>query len=473
MLQIWGIYRFNRLRGLMIIEKRYPQFVMAEAIVSCLMLAIIHPANNTQFWAYPAISGNWWYYLCNGLYAITFQVVPSIETCRIWLIFYDLQYLHSSKNQQWKTEIDASYAQKDWYLRNRGKWGNQRYIMLLGFIYCVVVSIAYYISVIMIHITGEFKIPFFVICSLLIIDYIVHMVIPLCLYVKTPRNLQDLFLFHFEFTYTAIIMTIILLGTILWAVPAILEYDTVSLIVAQIHSILLYLPSLMSTLVIPWKVNSMADWQSLETTPKLQIRESSGDFSETLQEILSDEQNCEAFIDWMYREFCSEVILSFLEFLQFRNYVKDEIGKTNRADIPVTDSDPFGFILYDEMPKSSIVYDPFQTDQGANEEGTPCSRDRLSCFVEDLEFGAGRRGNVLIRCKRIAHLLFKKYIERHCAVHEINISARMRIKYVDLEERHYDGMDLVQFLTLYDDVISEMMKYQHQSYERFRYRECH
>ena len=66
----------------------------------------------------------------------------------------------------------------------------------------------------------------------------------------------------------------------------------------------------------------------------------------------------------------------------------------------------------------------------------------------------------------MAHSFFKKYIEQH-AEYAVNISGPLRNQYIALEQNEYDEMDLVQFMTLYDKVMSEMMKYQSQSYSRF------
>lgn len=78
-----------------------------------------------------------------------------------------------------------------------------------------------------------------------------------------------------------------------------------------------------------------------------------------------------------------------------------------------------------------------------------------------------------MRCKRIAHLFFRKYIDYH-AEQELNISGPLRNIYFQMEHTKYDGKDLAQFVTVYDDVISEMMKYQSESYRRFEraHQEC-
>ena len=249
----------------------------------------------------------------------------------------------------------------------------------------------------------------------------------------------------------------------------------------------------------------------------------SGTFEYKLRDTLMDKEKFQAFIDWMYREFCSEAILSFLEFVQFRKYVKEEIGKTEWNG--VADSGPinFDFELYDGMPKSTIIFNPFrfesiENDPEGSEGVSPFGRtqtfgitqpfgstqnfgraqtfpatphspqtlgstssagttpqplvsvssvDKVSSDTEEMESDDAHTGNVLTKCKRIAHLLYYKYIDPQHAALEINISGPQRRKYKKLDESDYDEMDLEQFLFLYDEVIKEMMKYLQQSYERF------
>ena len=218
------------------------------------------------------------------------------------------------------------------------------------------------------------------------------------------------------------------------------------------------MPSLLSTLIIPIKITLMPEWKEGESTSTLGMKNSSGTFKKKLQMILGDEDQCEAFVDWMYQEFSSEAILSFLEFIQFRKYVKGQIEKKNGSDIIDGDSDPYDFTLYDGMPKSSIIYGGFRFQEGANEEITLSSLVAVSPRSPDVESGESSTGNALLRCKRIAHLFFRKYIDYY-SVHEINISGRLRNKYVKLEQSQYNGMHLELFVNLYDEVMYEMRKY--------------
>ena len=74
------------------------------------MLIVVFPANSTYYYFIPATSATWWLYLQTGLVTYTLQIPVVTEACRIWLISYDLQYLHSSKNQQPLCEFPVSVA---------------------------------------------------------------------------------------------------------------------------------------------------------------------------------------------------------------------------------------------------------------------------------------------------------------------------------------------------------------------------
>ena len=465
LIQIMGICAFSRTRHLLIIKKRYPRLIMLEAFVSVFNLAIAYPATMAyQYEDYDnnALSAKWWPYLSTALNVYTAQITTIIEACRIWLISYDLQYLHSSQNQQWKTVIDESYAERDWYLHNRGRWGNKKYVARLGFIYYMITSSIVFVTN---WTQSQLGIDQMHVFGLLGLCWFVPVSIPIVLYVKTPRNLQDLFLFHFEFKWSFIVMII---GASIGAIFLIIfSIGLTTLAWTVLFIIMLYSHTLssLSTLVIPRKVSMMIEWDAEGPTAKVKMESSSGDFRGTMQAILMSEQKCEAFVDWMYREFSSEVILSFLEFIQFRKFVKAEIRKTDGVDID-EDSDPYDFDLFDGMPQSTIVYDSFQFDQSVPFPSHLVDVPSDSIKSADLDFDGSPTQNPLIRCKRIAHLLFMKYID-YDAQHEINISGRLRDKYVEMERMEYDGMDLKQFVTVYDEVISEMMKYQSESYMRF------
>merc|ERR1711971_1249404 len=61
--------------------------------------------------------------------------IGDIEACRLWLISFDLHHLHASTNAEWKSKIDASVANENWYLRNKNKYGNESFMLRRTFAY--------------------------------------------------------------------------------------------------------------------------------------------------------------------------------------------------------------------------------------------------------------------------------------------------------------------------------------------------
>eukprot|EP01084_Bolivina_argentea_P166990 289896_1 len=146
-LQIYACFHFKSIQPLLIVQKRYPKLVLIEAYVVIFYLFICVPfwengnydvthfgLSMNAFSIFKAITSN-----CLVIPVIHF--IPIIEITRLWLISYDLHYLQRSINEQWKTQIDHSFAQKDWYLKNRNTFGNLKYVMTKTLIYysCVAV----------------------------------------------------------------------------------------------------------------------------------------------------------------------------------------------------------------------------------------------------------------------------------------------------------------------------------------------
>ena len=151
------------------------------------MLLIIYPANVASYIFFPE-----WSLVIAGISSCTVHITVIIEAGRIWLISYDLQYLHSSKNQKWKTQIDVSYADKDWYLQNRGKWGNRLYVARLAIVYYLVTSTTGLTWELFNHSLLD---PLSI--SVLLMPFVLPIFLLFYLYINTPRKLQDQFLFQY------------------------------------------------------------------------------------------------------------------------------------------------------------------------------------------------------------------------------------------------------------------------------------
>merc|ERR1740116_741920 len=149
------------------------------------------------------------------------------------------------------------------------------------------------------------------------IVFLICPVITLIIWWKIRKygRLKDEFLFFFELKASGIIW---ILSVALTIGSALINEELV-----QNKCVILFLfcfsaigPSLLSTVVIPLKIKHAIKKNELDFDLEQQIGR-----GYTVRGMFQDEQLFEKFIAWMIREFSGENILSFVEFVQFKQYV--------------------------------------------------------------------------------------------------------------------------------------------------------
>lgn len=258
-IQIVGLLLFRSLRRLLIFQKRYPTMIQLECIACILFLLIGIPLN-----VHDAFNDSDPFPSSSIQLAVTFgsrilnQIlglfILHIEATRLWLIAYDLHYLRSSQNEKWKCQIDRLFAAKDWYLQNRNRYGNTKYVATRVTIY--------YLTALFLCISS------FVYCHFLGYEYhfisiLVEMlfsIVPICfilfVYCKSPKNLNDCSFYHFEYKTTSIAIGI---GFQLYFAAAMFDgsgFVRLGHILSFIALLLsLVMPSIVSTVWVPIKIN--------------------------------------------------------------------------------------------------------------------------------------------------------------------------------------------------------------------------
>eukprot|EP01084_Bolivina_argentea_P248697 416064_1 len=471
--QILGFFRFKSLSKLIIIQKRYPAMVLMEAVASMGLLFFGMPIY--QFICLNPFNTHTYKFQKYGFLVILVctHFIINIETARLWLMSFELNYLHSSKNEQWKSHIDTSFAEKDWYLRNKATFGNKKYVLhrvLVWYIFSATLSF-------IIHVTISRH--YFFIAQL--VDGILYGVGILTIFYllwKCPKGTNDLFLFYFEFKTSTFFfgagLTIYLCNEIIF----ILGFDTINYIIVAFDGMIgMTFPSLFSTLWIPKKLlldrawsdrsnsfshfsvsNDVAIMQQIQHTNKKKEEHENIMYTKLINTFKTEDM-FEGFVQWMYREFSSETILCFIELNQFKQYLIN-FAKTNGSynmDTVVLDSNTghkkqTDYEFYDSIPKSTIIYG------NATTTSTPNSKSN-----------AVNSGSSTLEChdfKQQAHQLFEKYIKLNSEL-EVNISSNLRNEYYKLDENNYD-MDIVALVTVFDEVIAEMFKFMQQSFVRYQ-----
>merc|ERR1712204_105443 len=152
-------------------------------------------------------------------------------------------------------------------------------------------------------------------------------------------------------------------------------------------------------------------------------------------DMLKDEALCEALVTWMMREFSVENVLSFMEMVHFKRYVKKI--KDNQATIAAQEVQVKYIEFYcDKVPISSIISKP-RPGMGEME-----------------------------KCREMAHELWLKYINVG-SLFEINIGYGLRGKY-----ENYDGnnwtMSVDELLCVFDEAMLEAHHMMRQSLGRWK-----
>ena len=124
-----GFRQFKLMSSLRIIQRRYPKIVLLESILSIINVLTYAILYNTFFCELDMMKS-----YQRVLSIITFIFLPVshgivyCEVCRLWLICYDINYQHLSKNNAWKLQINKKYGDQNWWMTNKSTLGNYDYV---------------------------------------------------------------------------------------------------------------------------------------------------------------------------------------------------------------------------------------------------------------------------------------------------------------------------------------------------------
>eukprot|EP01083_Nonionella_stella_P015429 43184_1 len=119
------LYQFSKRKDEFCIVKRYPFLVRAGIILTMVAAPIVSSLNSVRRIS-PLLHTNYPAYLtlarvhnainCPILYAINWVFIT-----RVWLISYDLNYANSNMNKQWKSHLDPTLIDQDFWLKQRDR----------------------------------------------------------------------------------------------------------------------------------------------------------------------------------------------------------------------------------------------------------------------------------------------------------------------------------------------------------------
>ena len=316
---VYGLFYFQSLSNLLIVKKRYPNLVKAECITAIFYCFIGLPIwfnaqlNATDFGI--SNSQNILRPLAGILAVFTNNIILNTEACRLFLLYFNLNYLHSISNEQWKSVIDHSFSKKNWYLLNASKYGNTNYVLLRGYFYCFAASIV--VSVFIAGFDAKYYSQGQILNSLTVsvpIFFIIYT------YVRCPKKIVDNFLFQYEFRATTFIFFSGLLMYVGNIILKSFEFHTLNATITAFVALYTFpIPSLLSTIWISYKIKSNKIWSQaiteresdsiiLDMMTVHETDDGTGDAAAAkpsldcrMKQMLANEQRFEEFVQFMIK----------------------------------------------------------------------------------------------------------------------------------------------------------------------------
>lgn len=255
--QMVTLHWFNHLKELMIIKKRFPKYIKAEVMLTIACLLVAFPLQSKKVYA-PDYIIHIPEYITTLIVTPLYHSVMIMECGRHWLIAYELRYLHHSQNDQWKTVIDATHDANNWVVQTHGKYETDRVVkkVMAAYIFFAASSVC-------IGSMSGWEMYWLII----VFHALVYATLIIGVYCQCHKyhELADEFYFYFELRATAIIWIICCVAS---GVPATSDNAVGNLISVLSPAAIVLAPSILSTVVIPYKIRSNAMWHIERTLNK-------------------------------------------------------------------------------------------------------------------------------------------------------------------------------------------------------------
>eukprot|EP01084_Bolivina_argentea_P072479 131602_1 len=362
------------------------------------------------------------------LYLPFFYFGTGFSLLRYWLIYFDIQFVSSCLNIEWKQIINKNIEtlQEQWYIYYRNTIGNQSYMSRRVAIVCTIVSISSltfnYIYVFQITATKLW----IALNAIFFVTLVSSVVIIFC---RMPPFKDTIFLYK---EFKAI--------SFCWCISLFLYFTAVILGIIFGDDMMIkfmeFIGSTTGAVVVPltstfWVLRQLqftAIVRNLHYEMSNGTRQKHNDLkAKTLREILKDNDVIDAFMQHLIEELSMECLLALIELHQFKLHCVDVFN----IDCTVGKHLHVSIELADTIPKSDIVFN-----------GNDHENDLLS-----------------FKCK--AYKLYMKYIICETQF-EINIRHDARNKYdtlmVDYDKWiNNNDVDQLFLFSIFDEVIKDMM----------------
>eukprot|EP01083_Nonionella_stella_P122663 369190_1 len=429
---IYYAFRFHKFRSHQALQKRYPPLVYLTSTCIVMFLGFernfvdiafiyntfgidLHSINLHQ-------DGHIFKLLQAIFYSFTVHGAAILLIYRAWIVYFNIHFGKQIQKQKWSVHINSFSQSSSWFIKHKKDFGSHRFIT-----YSLV---AYYvIETVLLWILFLFAMTLF--NAIDSIFFLVEIITLIVIWIKTPA-FYDIFGLKNELRYA---LYLVASGFVTYLVYIIVALATESghsiwsfAVIELAIALCIGLAAIMFTSYIFYSKYKYLLLKQNDLD-RLCINENVDQL--TLAETLKDTQLIEAFFKHLSDEFSVELLLAFVEMIQFKRLMENEaeIGNINE------NSKVFRYSVCEEVPRSYIVFEAHKNVQNADKYGL------------------------------IAKVLFDKYVN-YSAEFEINISYSERERIVAfIKNGVYDKYELY---TLYDNCIDKLYWLMLHSHNRFR-----
>ena len=432
---------------------------------------------------------------------------------RFYLLMYDISWITAAKNDHWQNIINPTYKDSiaSWFISNKKKWGNTKWTFFHLFVPLLII--------------GTLLQDMSLILSLLkvdqgnttrdllnIMDYIigcVPLILLIIIYCKIP-SFQDKFFIHQELKNILIAISVQYIAFFGTVSIRLTKPNSLSWVLTYFVSILCEFAAMgFATIWVATKVESIIhsqlyhirkfesksnkEYVSIDsprnnnftsTVPEhasssillannhghkgTESKLSLNRYQYTLEQLLQNEQAFPLFMVQLSHEFSQEILLSFIEMIQYQQLIAQYININNlNLDHLSINQSQYGYNYANReyyetikfppnVPKSIIIYGPYRRNSHS--------------LIEDFDIYCNEH-EFIDRLKLIVWKIYDKYISND-AQFQINVPytcQRAIQKLIQNRDNFFKNnhIQLTQLLHLFDDCIFEVYSLMMDTYGRF------
>eukprot|EP01084_Bolivina_argentea_P263062 445120_1 len=431
-ISIYGNIQLWQNKNAMFIQKRSPSIVFG--LNTSFILIMIGLETMIIFFAHFPIQ--LLYIIPVVLMFFSIWLLFCMLITKTWMLYFKIKWTHYTLEYQWQQLINSNVLslqmsdQQNWFIINNNKYGN------LGFMYKCIGSLCFIAFIIVVipsifAVVHNFPTSMMITLAICVCFTVVPAVIIYVIIIKKTPTFEDNLFIHWESKiHSKILIFWIIINVFGNILSSIFQTITIWVYIAPVFQLIWFAMNFVSTFIISEKNRAMSsETGKAETSTHI-----------TLDMVLSNKTAFHWFMLHLSQEYSMECALSYIEFMQYQNYLLQSI---NMATI--------NKIRHTRFPSNIPISEIIEYD------------DKLP---DDYE------GDILLSVAKIkAHKIFNKYVKNY-AEFEINISfeqrGRLRNILGDLESLFELEIDKKDLFVIFEPCKEEMLVYLMHSLQRFQ-----